>query len=149
MLPATEELTKHNVHRYHVRVEAVRSGRENNIVPKVANATVPDPSAVVGGEPPNEIEEVRPRQLRNAVPCNFATIHIFQILAVNVNLKSFAQNRNPFDHDALGPMAPVEKRGNNREARPGFRGAHALLLGAISSGPKQYLQALLTGGELD
>jgi hypothetical protein len=92
---------------------------------------------MISREPPKKIEKVRPLQFGNTVPDDFARIKVFHLLAIDVNLESFGQMRNPLNHDPFGPMSFVEKRGNHREATPGSHASHAFLPNSVMrEGPR-------------
>jgi hypothetical protein len=53
-------------------------------------------------------------QLRDAVPGYFREIEILDVLAIDVNLETVCQPRNPFDNTAFGSVALVKEGRYNR-----------------------------------
>src|SRR4029077_5047830 len=95
-------------------------------MPQAAESAIPAAPQTVCHYPPDEIEEMRAWDFRNAMPYELRQIEILQMLAINMNLVRAGELRNPFHHPPLCTMAFVQKRGNDGEPRPMQRLAHAL-----------------------
>ena len=77
---------------------------------------VPPAPQVIGGEPPEKIQQVRPGDLWNPVPSHAGEVHVFDALAVNMNFVFLGQPRNPFGDAPLGSVAFIDERRNDGNA---------------------------------
>ncbi len=122
------EFGKHDVHGDQVGVPAIGPGGIDEVGPEAAHARVPPAPQVIGGQPPQKIEEVRTGQLRNPVPAHAREVHVLDALAVNVDFVIRRQARDPFGDAPLGSVAFVDEGRNNGDPD----GRHSL--GALPTG---------------
>src|SRR5579862_3609834 len=123
---AAQKLGKNDVDGDGIRIETIRARAEDDIVTQSADSAIPSAVNLVGSEPPEKVEEVRPRQFGNAMPGEKLRIEILHILAVNVDIEFGGQLRDPFDDDAFGAVALIKKRRNNGHSRFRFRLVHVI-----------------------
>ena len=77
--------------------------------------SVPGAANMIRYKPPEVVENVRPGQFRNAMVSEFYAVKILHTLAVHVKVELVSKARKPFDHYAFGPVALIEKRGDDRD----------------------------------
>ena len=113
MLRHAHKFGKHDVNGNQVRIPAIRSRRVNQIGPKPAHVRIPPAPQVIGGEPPQKIQKVRPGDPGNPVPSHAGEVHVFDALAVNMNFVFLGQPRDPFGDAPLGSVAFIDEGRNN------------------------------------
>src|ERR1700722_5171352 len=67
------------------------------------------------------------------MPGNFREIEILDVLAINVNLETVRQPRNPLDDTAFGSVAFVKKGRYDCQSRPSRTRGHRYTLACIIS----------------
>ena len=80
---------------------------------------------MVRAEPPQKIHDVRAGKFRDAVPGDRRKIQVFDVLAVDVDVKLARDLRDPLDRNPFRAVALVQERRNNREASLFLRNVHA------------------------
>jgi len=108
---------KYHVYGHYVGIETIGAGSKSEIVAEAAECAIPTTPEPVGGNPPDIIEEVRAWNCGNAVPDNPGKIDVFDSLAVNVNLESAGQLRDPLYDAPFRSMPLIEERRNYCETR--------------------------------
>jgi hypothetical protein len=123
-LNPAQEFGENNVYGNYVRIQAIRPRAEDNVMLQPAETTVPSTPDMVRRKPPDEIEEVGPGQLWDAMPGDRRRINIFDLLTIDMDLEFVSKLRDPLDYDALGAVALIKERRYNRQPRLMPRNSH-------------------------
>lgn len=108
---------EHDMDGDDVRIKTVGTRTENDVGAKSSESPVPPAPDMIGNEPPDIVGEVRTRKSRNLVPSYFSLVDVPNFLTVDVNLELVRQSGDPFRDAALGPVALVERRADDKETR--------------------------------
>src|SRR5208282_2756436 len=112
--------SEHDVDRNQVGIEAIDARAKDQVRSNSTKKPVPASPQVVGGEPPNVIQEVGSRKFRNPMPGYLREVEIFHALAIDVNIEIVRDTRDPLDHGPLGAVALIEEWRDDNETRLHF-----------------------------
>jgi len=106
----THIFSEDDMHGNRVGAETVYPRAEENVLTQTTDRAIPGAPEMIGCEPPEEIQEVRSRELRDAMPENPRKVEILHVLAIHVNFENIRKATNPFDRAPLGAVALVKER---------------------------------------
>src|ERR1700682_5160189 len=86
---------------------------------KAAEVNIAPAPDMIGGKPPEKVNQVRSRNSGNPVPSHTRKIEVFHSLTVNMDFILPREPRDPFSNAPLGSMPLIDERRNNRNASCG------------------------------